>query len=404
MNKRVNIEKICIALIGLYLLSYYMMLFDFPNLLTTLLGACICILIWNKQKKVEIGVGNFFIIIMITSYYCIKYGVSNAVFMGLPYVGIVMALLGTCLSREARTRIQYEKMMYMILFVLIMGFSLHGFLNSYMYFSGFRTENRRNWYDFWMQCILPATEQMIYFLPVLSTTVPSILYFKNKKIVNIFNLLSSVFFIYLSWISDSRTPIFILPLIVIVQVCLYILLEKERMLELYQRKKKYIWGLLIVGIVYLIFLLTTENQVMAILEEKLGRDGGIFGSDRFKAQRMALEQLFMYPMGGRKMDLGRISYAHNTWLDIANTAGLIPFFAFLFYTIISVFELVTWLTKKDISTERKLMTVGIYGSLFLYYMVERGIEGSMHFMTPWFFINGMIHGELSAIKNRKLEG
>ena len=50
------------------------------------------------------------------------------------------------------------------------------------------------------------------------------------------------------------------------------------------------------------------------------------------------------------------------------------------------------------------MTVGIYGSLFLYYMVERGIEGSMHFMTPWFFINGMIHGELSAIKNRKLEG
>ena len=41
------------------------------------------------------------------------------------------------------------------------------------------------------------------------------------------------------------------------------------------------------------------------------------------------------------------------------------------------------------------MVAGVYGAFFLYYTVERGIDNSMHFMTPWFFINGMVHGELS---------
>ena len=188
-----------------------------------------------------------------------------------------------------------------------------------------------------------------------------------------------------------------------VQICLFILLEKEKIREIYRDNGKLIICLSIIVLIGLIVFVTIENPLMLAVTKKLGRNGGVFGSARFVAQRKALTQLFLYPMGGRHMDLGRIAYAHNTWLDMANTAGLIPFFAFVAYTLYSAYELLKWIIQKDISTERKLITAGMYVAFFLYYMVERGIEGSIHFMTPWFFINGMVHGELSMIKKSKLE-
>ena len=185
------------------------------------------------------------------------------------------------------------------------------------------------------------------------------------------------------------------------QSFLYIILEREKLTKVYQKNKTYVVAIILAAVVGLLIFVGTDNRVMQILTQKLGRSGGVFGSVRFKAQRMALEQLFEYPMGGGKMNFGRTVYAHNTWLDMANRAGLIPFFSFTIYTIYSIYELIVWLTKKDISTERKLITAGIYGSFFLYYTIERGIDGSMHFMTPWFFIDSMIHGELSTIKNKQ---
>ena len=95
------------------------------------------------------------------------------------------------------------------------------------------------------------------------------------------------------------------------------------------------------------------------------------------------------------------AHAHNTWIDIADASGIIPFFSFAAYTLITIVELIVWLMKQEISTERKLMTAGIYGIFFLYYTVERGLGGSMHYMTPWFLVNSMVHGELWVMGNKK---
>ena len=39
--------------------------------------------------------------------------------------------------------------------------------------------------------------------------------------------------------------------------------------------------------------------------------------------------------------------------------------------------------------------MGIFGAFFLYYMVERAFDSSLHFMTPWHFMNGLVHGEVA---------
>lgn len=385
----------------LFLICYFMMFFDFPNLLTVLIGSFICLILLIKQKKLRVNTGTVLIIITIVSYFIIRYGFINAVVMGLPYVGILMYVLADYLSSELKTKEDSERLLLIIFLAVVLGYTIHGFLNSYMYLAGYRTEGKRHWYDFWMNIYLPATEQVIYFLPILSLIFPAIVYFKKNKLLSIFTLISSLFFVYISWISDSRMSIFIFPLVFCAQFVLYVLIEWKKIKDYVLKRKGFFIGLAVILVLGILLFVLIENPVMTVLKTKLGRDGGVFGSERFVAQRLALEQLFVYPMGGRHMDFGRITYAHNTWLDMANRAGLIPFFAFSAYTFWTVYEMIVWLTKKEISTRRKLMAAGVYGAFFLYYTVERGIDNSMHFMTPWFFINGMVHGELSVIKEKR---
>lgn len=401
MLDKMKKEKLGFFAAVVFLLCYFMLFFDFPNLLTVLFGSAICLVLLIKQEKLRLDVGTILLSVTIVSYFFIRYGFENAIVLGLPYVGILMYVLANYLSCELKTKEESEKLLFIIFFAVVLGYTIHGILNSYMYLAGYRTEGRRHWYDFWMNIYLPATEQVIYFLPVLSLIFPAIVYFRKNRLLNIFVMLSSLFFVYISWISDSRMSIFIFPLVFGAQCILYILIEWKKVKNYILERKTVFAVLAILFIVGVLMFVLTDNPIMNVLKTKLGRDGGVFGSERFVAQKLALTQLFVYPMGGSQMDFGRISYAHNTWLDMANRAGLVPFFAFSAYTFWTVYEMIVWLTKKEISTRRKLTVAGVYGAFFLYYTVERGIDNSMHFMTPWFFVNGMVHGELSAIKENK---
>ena len=94
------------------------------------------------------------------------------------------------------------------------------------------------------------------------------------------------------------------------------------------------------------------------------------------------------------MELGR-EFCHNTWLDMANAAGLIPFFAFAAYTVYSFYELVRLLFRKTVSAETKMMLTGLYVAYILYLSVEPALDASIHLVTPWIFVNGLIHGSVT---------
>ena len=90
-----------------------------------------------------------------------------------------------------------------------------------------------------------------------------------------------------------------------------------------------------------------------------------------------------------------LNYMHNVWLDMANATGSISFTAFAVYTFLTVYELIRFLMKKTFSTETKLIVAGIYGAFFLYFTVEPALDASIHYLTPWFFMNGLVHSSLT---------
>ncbi len=403
MREKLQQEKVQTVLWGavlVFLCCYFMMLFDFPNVLTIVFGAVICLVLLIKQRRFRIDAGICLLTITMASYFVIVFGIRGLT-MSLPYVGLVLYVLGNYLGSEVKTKEDRERRFLLLLFVLVLGHSIHGILNSWLFLDGqWDNGDIRVWMDIWLHVGIPGTQQIVYFLPSIAMVFPAIVFFKNRKCANALVIGAAFFFIYISMYSQTRTSVLIFPLVFAAQAVLYAMLEWRKIREFFSNKKVRLAAIGVLVLLLGVILLFKDHPVVSGFMGIMGRDGGIFNNIRFKVQRLALKQLFLYPMGGDQMSFMGYPYAHNAWLDMANMGGLIPFFAFSAYTFLTVYELIRWLMKKEISTERKLILAGIYGAFFLYYTVERAFDSSMHFMTPWFFINGLVHAELTEEKKK----
>ena len=58
-----------------------------------------------------------------------------------------------------------------------------------------------------------------------------------------------------------------------------------------------------------------------------------------------------------------------------------------------------FLKNKFSSIEMKLILTGLYIAFFMYLTVEPALEASVHLVTPWIFVNGIVHGCLINIKS-----
>ena len=335
-----------------------MRLFAFPNVLTVGVGAGLCLILLIQQKKLRIDLGICMLTLSMVSYYVIVNGVRGLFFMILyiPLVLYVLAEYTVCGIKEDKA---FEKKLMLLIFAFVAGFAVYGILNSYMWYAGYVVPGTRRWQDFWTGEIVPGTQHKAYYLPVLAMFLPAVLYFKERKLVNAVLILLTAFFGYSSLATRSRMSVVIFALVFCLQALLFVLFEREKVKKVLSSKK--IWALGVVLLIALIagVFIVKDSPVVVAFIENMGKGGGILNNVRFSAQKMALEQLFVYPMGGRQMELGR-EFCHNTWLDMANAGGLIPLVSFALYTVYSIYELIRLLCKKNVTPEIKIMLAGLY--------------------------------------------
>ena len=380
-----------------FLVCFFMQLYNF-QMIWMLVGCgilCICFLI--KQKTIRIDLGIIFLAITMYSFYIIQYGVRAVVTM-IPYVPMVMYVLSSYYAGDLKKDSTWEKKFLAILFSFIIGYAIHGILNSYMYYAGYIKQGTRQWYDFWSQSYLPATQHSLLYLPMLALVFPAIVWLRKEKIKNIVILILSFLFLYTSVVTKSRIPILIAAMVFCGEAVLYFVLEGKIIRKIFSDKKTCIDLYGIIFAIVIIGFFAKDIELIRTFIDSFSRGGGILHNVRFEVQAKALQQLFDYPMGGHQMDLfvdyDRM-YIHNVWLDMANASGLIPFFAFVIFTVYSIINLLLFLKKKDISTEIKIVTTGLYMTFFLFYSVEPALDSSIYYMTPWMMINGLIQGTLS---------
>lgn len=397
MQIKENLSDYIFKLTLVYLCLYFIELFGFPDLLMLLSGAVLCVGFLITQKRVPIHPGLCLIALTMYSYCIIVWGPKGAVIM-MTYIPILICILSEYLGAYIGQTQNKETGFSKALLTLIIGFSIHGILNSYLYFAGYNEPGRRFWMDIWNKMMLAGTHHSAYFVPVMALIVPCVIYFKEKKWKTVLVFVVVTFFSYTSLVTKSRMPILILILVFIAQILLYAFLEMEKTKKLLKDRRTWIGVAIISVMLFFAFLSVKDTAVVSAFIENLSEDGGILNNARFVAQRKAILQLFEYPMGGRQMDLFPLkNFCHNTWLDMTNAAGIIPFFAFTLYTIYSLYQMILLVRNQSVTTELKLTAVGVFIVFFLYFTVEPALDASVHFLTPWVFLNGMVHGYLSKV-------
>lgn len=390
MIMRENLQKLTFGAVILFFCCYFMRVLAFPNILAVAVGAGLCFVLLIQQECLRIDLGTCLLAVTMISYYVIVNGISGLFFMIL-YIPLVVYVLTEYAVCGNANRRNYEKNLRMLIFALVAGFAVYGILNSYMWYAGYVVPGTRRWQDFWTREIVPGTQHTAYYLPVLAVFVPAVVYFKEHQAKSILLVLLTAFFGYSSLATRSRMSVVIFAITACLQVLMFVCFERKKVQKMLNSKTTWAAALILLAAIAAGAYFVKDTSVVTAFIENLGKGGGILNNVRFSAQRSALSQLFDYPMGGRQMELGR-EFCHNTWLDMANAAGVIPFFAFALYTLYSLISLFRFLLKKNISPEVKMMMAGLYTAFFLYLSVEPALDASIHLVTPWIFVSAMIHG------------
>lgn len=377
--------------IWLFFCCYFLQIFDVPNALVAVVGAGLCLLMAVQQKTIRIDLGIGLLAVTLISYYVIVNGVQGLTYTIL-YIPLIVYILANYVTCSIKKDEEYNQKIIILLAALIVGFTIYGNLNSYMYYAGYVVPGTRRWEDFWSREIVPGTQHTVYFLPLMAMFFPAIVFVKERKWKSILVCVLTVFFCYTSLVTRSRMPLLIFLITVALQAVVFSALEWQFVKKILFDKRTWIVMAALIVFVVVGFFFVKDTAVVNAFINNLGKDGGILNNVRFVAQRQAISQLFDYPMGGRKMTMVLGNFCHNTWLDMANAGGLIPFFAFTAYTVYSLYELCVLIKQKEISTEIKLMIAGIYVVFFLYFSVEPALDASIHYLTPWIFGNSLVHG------------
>ena len=231
-----NTETMTFGILILFLFCYFMRLFAFPNVLTALIGAGICLVMVLQQKRIRIDAGICLLTLAMVSYYVIVNGGRGLfyVILYLPLIFYVLANYAVCRIREEK---DFEKKFRMLLYALVLGTAVYGVLNSYMYYAGYVVPGTRRWQDFWTGEIVPGTQHTAYYLPVLAMFFPAVLYFKERKVLNAVLILGTAFFDYSSLATRSRMSVVIFAIVFCLQAALFVWQEREKMQKLISDRK-----------------------------------------------------------------------------------------------------------------------------------------------------------------------
>lgn len=381
MNK---LEKPAYYLSLLFVFLLFLNFRDIPNRYAALGVVACCLFYMVKQGKIRVDLSIILLGLSIAMYgKMMGYFTSDLLMAVILTVGFMM--FGKYLILEAKS----ERECILPGVIFLAGYSLYGLLNSVNYFfHKFEVGGNRTWPEFWTGQNLLATQQCIYIIPLLAMLVPAVICWKKNKVVYSLTIVTSVFFVYHSFLTLSRTPIMAFAVLCAWGILLFLIFNRENKKLMMFTK----WTFLISVVTIALFLLLNWGWIREIpFVQNMSKDGGVLNNIRFRAQRSVLMQMFDYPMGNPEMYTEGMKLVHNVWLDMAKKTGLIPFSLFAVYTMISFVQMVKML-KSNVSEEFKYLLSGIYFAFILYYTVEPALDANIRYMVPWTFINGLIAG------------
>lgn len=279
------------------------------------------------------------------------------------------------------------------IYTITFGNFLHGILNVIyttisfgfsIYFSGLR-----DFPDIWSRENFTATLQGTYYTLSATLLFYSLVIRKENLLLSYIIIVMVFLSLIVSAIMGNRTLLFIFGIVFMVSLVIYFIIEK--------RKKRVVTIFMFICFLIIVFYsLYAINFIglREIVENSLlvGRmkNSGTQNDPRFSAYFLVFKQLFDYPVGGYKMYLGGLKYAHNLWLDVVFATGLVPFIFLILFTINTSITIYNVIKQSSLPISFRLLSFSIYAGYILNFMVEPILEGVPIMFISFCLINGML--------------
>ncbi len=185
----------------------------------------------------------------------------------------------------------------------------------------------------------------------------------------------------------TRTPIIILGVLLLINF--YYGLKKVKY------SYKAIILVLFSAIIYSVSVLDFANfELTSFLYERMTSDDLTAAGSRTDMWLLGLENIFIYPLGGEKLN---INYFHNLWLDVRYEAGVVPMIFLILLSLIFTYSCWRVVMSGLYTNQFKFFIGSVYLTLFLMMFMEPVIQGSFVFFLYYIFFGGV----LTALKDFK---
>lgn len=293
----------------------------------------------------------------------------------------------------------YNKKNINLLLVMGWGLFIHGMLNMMKYFE--RGMKGRIVPDIWTGASISATLQGTFFTIICSLLFYN-LFINKRRLYKYISIIAIIFCIYSTIQTASRTILIIIGIIFILNLILYMYLNKNKIISVL----KMILCTLLIGlavflsITYNVFGIVDIYEKSPLYERVNSKQQTELDEDpRLEMYQKVLNGMLEYPMGGDKIE--GVTYAHNLWLDVSKKVGIIPFSLLLLYTIMTLITIIKTIRCKLIIDSDKYIMFSIYMGLTLNFMVEPILEGVPYLFIIMCIINGATRKELNEARRSK---
>lgn len=272
-----------------------------------------------------------------------------------------------------------------IVYVVAVGKGLHALLNIPINVDNLRWLQT----DFFTGEVISATEYGA-LNTIIFSTASYWLIAEKKVLVKIFGIALFIISLLYGFELGSRTQFLILAVCFVICTLVY-LIQKNNLKTAF----RFLIGVLIAIVIYTIMYNNDTFGIRTLIESsnladriKSANSGSLTRADDYRIDSLTngLDSLLSHPLGG----LRDVEYFHNTWLDIGRISGVVPFIAWLVFTVSSFKHVLFFVRKKFTSIEMGILLLSLFLGLYINMFVEPAMEGMIWMVYTFVWISGMI--------------
>lgn len=352
---------------------------------------------------------NVFFAILIFAVTFFVFAAQNGLNAGISAIGCPMAYyIGLRMQSEHMEIPRAAKHLKSIVLLLVAGMTCHAvvnFLYELVHFGGINSGGIH--YDFFSMgartsatgaaTYLTLFAGIVFYLIIESDSV-------KKWIVGI--VLIIVAFAY-DMVLGGRTFFALVGVSFVLSMIVYVWGQRNDIQKM-KAVGRIVLIVLVLGVAAAMVYIRYQNVITRIFEStylfhrisyaNISQSQDLFSffksSDRGNVRDQYIALMFDYPWGGRRI-LSKVGfYAHELWLDVFDTAGLIPFVLIWIVTFQITFCNLKYVFNKRMPVENRILLIGITASVTVQFFFEPVLTGCRALLFSYLLICGAVRGQM----------